>query len=445
MADLNYNFDTLKIKGGYNPSDHNNSVQVPIYQTASYETGGPERLDDLRSHKDKGFLYSRMSNPTAAILEKRIAELHGAAAAIATSSGAAAISYALLAIAEGGGRIITTNQLYGGTLGTLIYLFEKFGIQVDIVNIDAGIADYANAIKEDTKAIFVESISNPTAIPVDIEELSKLAHDNNIPLVVDNTIATPYLLNPFKFGADIVVYSATKGISGHGNAIGGLIVQGENIKWTENKKFNQFHEKRFVLRDDKGNIRSFIDTFPKIPYLAKINTDYAVHLGSSLSAFDAYLILIGLETVSERLNKTIASTVEVIKYLERNENVEWISYPNLENSPYKDLSEKYFPKGAGGVFAFGIRGEKEEIYKFLNSLKVFSYQINIGDSRSLVTNPPKSTHFGLTEEELIDAKIPLNTIRISIGLEDPVDLINDLNQAFKIAFSSKEQLIYSTV
>lgn len=227
MADLNYNFDTLKVKGGYNPSEHNNSVQVPIYQTASYETGGPERLDDFRTHKDQGFLYSRMSNPTSAILEKRIAKLHGAAAAIATSSGAAAISYALLAIAEGGGRIVTTNQLYGGTLGTLIYLFEKFGIHVDIVNIDANIAEYADAIKEDTKAIFVESISNPTAIPVDIEELYKLAHDNNIPLVVDNTIATPYLLNPFKFGADVVVYSATKGICGHGNAIGGLIVQGE--------------------------------------------------------------------------------------------------------------------------------------------------------------------------------------------------------------------------
>lgn len=436
MGKSKYNFDTIKVNGGYNPAEHNYSVQVPIYQTASYETGGPERLDDLRCHKEVGFLYSRMSNPTAAVLEKRISQLHGAAGAIATSSGAAAISYALLAIAEGGGRIITTNQLYGGTLGTLIYLFSKFGIEVDVVPIDANIDDYAKVIKEDTKAIFVESISNPTAIPVDIEELSKLAHDNNIPLVVDNTIATPYLLNPFEFGADIVVYSATKGISGHGNAIGGLIVQGEDIKWTENKKFNQFHEKRFALRDDKGNIRNFLETFPKIPYLAKINTDYAVHLGSSLSAFDAYLILIGLETISERLNKTIASTIEILKYLEKNENVEWVSYPTLESSPYKELSKKYFPKGAGGVFSFGIKGGKEEIYKFLNSLNVFSYQINIGDSRSLVTNPPKSTHFGLTEEELINAKIPLNTIRISIGLEDSDDLINDLNQAFQITFSA---------
>lgn len=435
MGNSNYNFDTIKVKGGYNPVEHNNSVQVPIYQTASYETGGPERLDDLRSHKEVGFLYSRMSNPTAAVLEKRIAELHGAAGAIATSSGAAAISYALLAIAEGGGRIITTNQLYGGTLGTLIYLFSKFGVEVDVVNIDASIDDYAKVIKEDTKAIFVESISNPTVIPVDIEALSKLAHDNNIPLVVDNTIATPYLLNPFEFGADIVVYSATKGIGGHGNAIGGLIVQGEDIKWTEHKKFNQFHERRFALRNDKGNIRNFIEVFPKIPYLAKVNTDYAVHLGSALSAFDSYLILIGLETISERLDKTIKSTNEILKYLEKSENVEWVSYPTLESSPYKELGKKYFPKGAGGVFSFGIKGTKDQIYKFLNSLKVFSYQINIGDARSLVTNPPKSTHFGLTEEELISAKIPLNTIRISIGLEDSEDLINDLNQAFQISFS----------
>lgn len=436
MGDSSYNFDTIKVKGGYNPGEHNYSVQVPIYQTASYETGGPERLDDIRTHKEVGFLYSRMSNPTAAVLEKRIAELHGATATIATSSGASAISYALLAIAEGGGRIITTNQLYGGTLGTLIYLFSKFGIKIDVVAIDASIDDYARVIKEDTKAIFVESLSNPTAIPVDIKALSKLAHDNDIPLVVDNTIATPYLLNPFEFGADVVVYSATKGISGHGSAIGGLIVQGKNIKWTENKKFNQFHEKRFSLRDGEGNARNFLEAFPKIPYLAKVNIDYAVHLGSSLSAFDAYLIILGLETISERLNKTIASTIETTKYLEKNANVEWVSYPTLESSPYKELGKKYFPKGAGGVFAFGIKGKKDQIYKFLNSLKVFSYQINIGDARSLVTNPPKSTHFGLTEEELIKAKIPLNTIRISIGLEDSRDLIADLNQAFHIAFNA---------
>ncbi|EKQ53820.1 MULTISPECIES: aminotransferase class I/II-fold pyridoxal phosphate-dependent enzyme [unclassified Clostridium] len=435
MGNSSYNFDTLKVKGGYNPSEHNYSVQVPIYQTASYEPGGPEKVDNIRTHKETGFLYSRMSNPTAAVLEKRIAELHGASGAIATSSGAAAVSYALLAIAEGGGRIITTNQLYGGTLGTLIYLFSKFGIEVDVVNIDADIDEYAKVIKEDTKVIFVESISNPTVIPVDIEKISKLAHDNNIPLVVDNTIATPYLLNPFEFGADIVVYSATKGISGHGSAIGGLIIQGKDTKWTENKKFNQFHEKRFALRDDKGSARNFLEAFPEIPYLAKVNTDYAVHLGASLSSFDAYLILIGLETLSERLNKTIASTIDVIKYLEKNENVEWISYPSLENGSYKDLSKKYFPKGAGGVFAFGTKGDKEEVYKFLNSLKIFSYQLNIGDARSLVTNPPKSTHFGLTEEELINAKVPLNTIRISIGLEDPTDLIKDLEQAFQIAFN----------
>jgi len=433
MAKSEFNFDTIKVKGGYNPADHNYSVQVPIYQTASYETGGPERLDDLRSHKEVGFLYSRMGNPTTSVLEKRITELHGAAATVATASGSAAIAYSLLALAEDGGRIITTTQLYGGTLGTLTYLFSKFGIEVDLVDIDASIEDYKNAIKEDTKAIFVESLSNPTAIPVDLEAIAKLAHENNIPLVVDNTILTPYLLNPLEFGADIVVYSATKGISGHGNIIGGLIVQGENIDWISNEKFKQFYEKRFNLRDEDGNGRSFLEVFPTIPFLAKVNSDYGVHLGASLSAFDSYLTIIGLETITERLNKTVETTNKITEYLEENENVEWVSFPTLKSSPYKALGDKYFPKGAGGVFSFGFKGDKEQIYKFFNALKIFSYQINIGDARSLITNPPKSTHYGLTDEQLIKAKIPLNTIRITVGLEDPKDLINDLNQAFEVA------------
>lgn len=435
MGNTNYNFDTIKVKGGYNASEHNNSVQVPIYQTASYETGGPERLDDLRSHKEAGFLYSRMANPTTSVFEKRITELHpGAAATISTASGSAAIAYSLLALAEDGGRILTTTQLYGGTIGTLTYLFKKLNINVDIVSADASIDEFSDAIKADTKAIFVESLSNPTVIPADLEKLSKLAHDNNIPLVVDNTIATPYLLNPIKFGADIVVYSATKGLSGHGSIIGGLIVQSEKIDWIKNEKFKQFHEIRYNLRNEEGISRSFLEAFPNIPFLAKVNTDYAVHLGSALSAFDSYLSLLGLETITERLKKTVETTVKLIKYLEENENVEWVSYPILESSPYKALAEKYFPNGAGGVFSFGFKGNKEQEYKFFNALELLSYQINIGDARTLITNPPKSTHFGLNKEQLILAKIPENTVRISVGLENAEDLIEDLKQAFEVAF-----------
>lgn len=440
MSINDFNFDTIKIKGGYNPKEHNNSVQVPIYQTASYETDGPERLDKLRAHTENGFLYSRMANPTAQVLENRITELHHAQATLATSSGAAAVAYALLALAEGNGRILATNQLYGGTLGTLTYTFSKFGIELDVVPIDASLDEYENAIKPDTKAIFVESLSNPTVIPVDIEGIAKIAHKNGIPLVVDNTIATPYFLNPFDYGADIVIYSATKGISGHGSAIAGLIVQGKDLSWTKSGKFTQFSEKRFALRDPEGNYRSFEDVFPDISYLAKVRTDYAIHLGASLGPFESYLILLGLETISERLGKTAKTTQKVIDYLGKSPYVEWVSYPTYEGSPYKKIGDKYFNHGGGGVFAFGIAGDKEQVYKFLNSVKVFSYQINIGDSRSLITNSPKSTHFGLSEDNLTDAKIPLNTIRVSIGLEDSDDLIEDLENAFSIGFENTEKL-----
>ena len=426
----NYKFDTLKVRAGYDPKAHNNSVQVPIYATAAFEVEGASKFDKLRSGSELGYLYSRVGNPTLTVLEERVAKLDGGSAAVGLASGMAAITYTLLTVAEGGGRILTTHQLYGGTVDAIKKLYPKAGIIIDKVDADSSIEEYKNAIKEDTKAIFLETISNPNAVIVDIEAIAKVAHDNNIPLIVDNTFATPYLLNPIKHGADIVIYSATKGLNGHGNVIGGVVVESGKFDWG-NGKFPQFTEKHHTLRDDNDVERSYLEAFKGAAFVTKIRLDYLAYFGAVLSPFDAYLILIGIETLSERVEKQVSNTKKVIEYLSTEEKVAWVSYPSLETSPYKELADKYFPKGVGSTFTFGFNGTEEEIYKLTEAVELFSYQANVGDARSLIINSPKTTHGELTEDQKELAKIKAETIRLSIGLEDSEDLINDLKQAFK--------------
>lgn len=428
----NYNFDTIKVRGGYDPKEHNHSVSVPIYATASFEVGQAERFERLASLSEEGYIYSRLSNPTVSVLENRIANLDGGVAAVGVGSGMAAIAYSLLAVAEGGGRILTTYQLYGGTIDALKKLYPKFGIQIDRIDNDSDIEEYRKAIKEDTKAIFIETISNPNAVLSDIEEIAKVAHENDIPLIVDNTFATPYLFNPIKYGADIVIYSATKALSGHGNVIAGVIVDSGKFNWA-NGKYPQFTEPHFTLKDLDGNERSYIDAFKEGAFAGKVRLDYLTYFGAVLSPFDAYLILLGLETLSERVQKQINNTKKILEYLETEDGVSWISYPTIETSPYKSLADKYFPKGAGSTFTFGFNGRPEQINKLINSVKLFSYQANVGDARSLIINVAKTTHGELTEEQLKLAKISQETIRLSIGLEDADDLIDDLRQAFREA------------
>lgn len=429
-----YKFDTLRVRAGYNPKDHNDAVSVPIYSTASYEIGEAARFDRIASANEEGNLYSRLSNPTLEVLEKRISELDGGKAAVAVASGMAAITYTLLAVAENGGRILTTHQLYGGSVYHLNTLLPKFGVNIDSIKNDASIEEFRKEIKEDTKAIFVESISNPTAVLADIESLAKLAHEYEIPLIVDNTLATPYLFNPIKYGADIVVYSATKGINGHGSTIGGLIVDSGNFNW-DNKKFKQFREKNYVIKDLDGTERDFIEVFGDTAFAGKIRIDYLTNFGAVLSPFSAYLILLGLESISERVKKQIDNTRKVVEFLKTRKEVSWISYPELKESPYKSLADKYYPKGTGSVFSFGFNGNEENIYKLIHNVKLFSYQANLGDARSLIVNVTKTTHGELNEEKLKLAGIPNETIRLSIGLEDPEDLIEDLKQAFEKAFN----------
>lgn len=434
MTAEQYKFDTLKVRSGYDPGQHNLAVSVPIYQTASYELGDTDRVGRLFTFSEFGYLYTRIGNPTVAVLEERLATLDGGVAAVAVGSGMAAITYTLLNLAEGGGRILTTPYLYGGTVDSFKKIYPKFGIAIDQVAEPDDIDAYRRAITPDTKAIYVESISNPNAAVADLGALAILAHEHDIPLVVDNTVATPYLLNPIQYGADIVVYSATKALSGHGNVIAGVIVEAGKFNWA-NGKFPHFLEPYHTLRTKEGQPRNFLEVFPNFPFSFRIRLNYLAYFGAALSPFDAYLVLLGLETLSERVNKQVANTEAVIRYLEKQRGVAWVKHPRAQRSPYRTLAEKYLPKGAGSLLTFGFNGSEQQAATFIDALKLFSYQANIGDARSLVINSPKTTHGELTPAEQAVAGISSDTIRLSIGLEDPDDLIADLEQAFAKALT----------
>ncbi|MDR2071592.1 MAG: aminotransferase class I/II-fold pyridoxal phosphate-dependent enzyme [Treponema sp.] len=430
-----YQFDTLKIRAGYNPAEHKQSVQVPIYQTAAYEFRDTQNADGLFAFTETGFLYTRVNNPTVDVLEQRVAALDGGKAALGLASGMAAISYTLLNLAEGGGRILTTPYLYGGSFDSFGRIYPKFNIHIDLSPNIHNPAKLEADIKEDTKAIFVESVSNPTGAVADLEALAALAHKHGIPLVVDNTFGTPYLINPIKYGADIVVYSATKALNGHGNLIAGLVVEAGGFPW-DNGKFPQILQEEYVLRDRaSGRKRSFLEVFPDAPFVTRIRLVYLNYFGAALGPFDAYLALIGIETLSERVAKQVSNARKIAEYLEKNPHVEWVKYPGLKSDPNYTLAQKYFPKGPGSVLSFGFKGTVEQSGKFLNAVELLSYHVNVGDARTLIVNSPRTTHGELTSEEQQFADVPPNLIRISAGLEDAGDIIADLDQAFKKAFN----------
>lgn len=432
MSQGKYAFDTLKVRGGYDPHQHNDSVQVPIYQTAAFNLGSPDRALRLFAFEDLAPIYTRLGNPTVEVVEKRLAELHGATGAVALSSGMAAISYTLFNVTDGAGRILTTPQLYGGTIDSLKKIYPRFGIGVDLVENPEDPQCFAKGITPETKAIYVESISNPNAVVADLETLAGIAHEHGIPLIVDNTFATPYLLNPFDFGADIVVYSATKLLNGHGNLIAGIVLENGNFSWDQ-KKYPQFYEAQYTLRDSTGKERSFVDVFSNAAFTARIRLIYLNYIGAALGPFDAYLLLLGLETLSERVAKQVATTEKLVRFLEDRPEVAWVSYPGAKGYAYTKLAKKYLPKGAGTVFSFGWNGSIEQAERLLTAVKLFSYHVNVGDARSLIVNSPKTTHGELTAAQQRHARITPDTIRISVGLEDPNDLIADLEQAFRIA------------
>ncbi len=426
---MSYKFDTQRIRAGYEPSQHHYAVSPPIYQTAAYEFRDVKNALDLFGVRELGFLYTRVGNPTVDVLEQRVAELDGASGAVALASGMAAISYTLLNIAEGGGRILTSPYLYGGSADSFKKIYPKFGIEFDYAKNILEPDKLAEEIKPDTKAIFVESIANPNTYLLDIDAIAEVAHAHGIPLVVDNTVATPYLYRPIAHGADIIVYSATKGLNGHGNALAGLVLESGRFDW-KSGKFPHFSEKYHTLRTIDGVKRDFTEVFPESPFTWRIRLNYLNYFGAALGPFDAYLALIGLETLSERIAKQSSNAQKIAEYLSKNEKVEWVRYPTLEGDRSSALYKRSYPNGAGGILAFGFKGTTEEKNKFLEAVKLFHYHVNIGDARSLIVNSPQTTHGELESDEQLAADLPENLIRISAGLEDVSDLIADLEQAF---------------
>ncbi len=428
-----YRFDTQKIRAGYEPKEHNYAVSPPIYATAAYDFRDVESAKALFGLREAGFLYTRVGNPTVAVLEERVKTLDGAAGAIALASGMAAISYTLLNLAEGGGRILTSPYLYGGSADSFKKIYPKFGIHFDLAKDIRSPETLAAQITPETKAIYIESISNPNTVLLDVDAIAKVAHEHGIPLVVDNTVATPYLYNPIAHGADIVIYSATKGLNGHGNLIAGLVLESGRFNFVSDR-FPQFSEKYYTLRDESDNSRSFVEVFPEFPFTARIRFNFLNYFGAAVSPFDAYLALVGLETLSERLAKQSHNAQTLAEYLNAHEAVEWVRYPALAASPEHALYQRDFKNGAGGLLAFGFKGTQAQREAFLNAVTLFHYHVNIGDARSLIVNSPQTTHGELEAEEKAAADIPENLIRISAGLEDPADLIFDLEHAFKRAF-----------
>lgn len=426
-------FDTLRIRAGYNSEEHNYAVNVPIYQTASFDLGSIDRSASLWALEENSAIYTRVGNPTVAVLEDRVKALHGAYAAVALASGMAAISYTVLALTEGGGNIVASASLYGGSEDSFSHFFPRFGTNIKFVKDRFDPVSYEREIDEKTRGIYIESISNPNAELYDIEAIAEIAHRHGIPLIVDNTVATPYLLNPFEYGADIVIYSATKALGGHGNTIAGLILESGSFKY-DKEKFPQFYEKSYKIKNRQGVSRSPYEVDDKSPLIIHLRAFYLEFIGAALSPFDAYLILQGLDTISERVDKETKNAEKIARYLEGRSGVEWVKYPGLDTSPYKALAEKYFKNGAGSLLSFGFTGTEEQLDSFFKHLKYFSYHVNIGDVRSLIVNSPKTTHAEMDSRHLERAGIENNTVRISAGLENADDLIADLEAAFDYVY-----------
>ncbi len=421
-------FDTKKIRAGYDPAQNNQSVLPPVYQTAAFDFKNTEHAQNLFTYKEAGYLYTRVGNPTVTFFAERVKALDGAKNAVAVGSGMAAISYTLLNLASKGGTILVSPYLYGGTIDAFDRLFPELGVKIKLTDAVLDPKKLEAELTDDVKGIYVESISNPNAYLLDIDAISEVAHKHGVPVVVDNTLATPYLYRPFEHGADIVVYSATKALTGHGNIIAGLILDNGDMSLYTKERYPQFYEPIVML---KG--KSPVDIFPDNFFIFRATLVYLNLLGAALSPQDAYLAILGLETLSERVDKQSKNAAKIAAFLESSPAVEWVRHPSVKNYKFRELADKHLTNGGGGVLSFGIKGTAEQESEFINNIKLFRYHVNLGDARSLIVDSPNTTHSELSEEELALADIPHNLIRISAGLEDADDLIADLEQAFKAA------------
>lgn len=419
---------TLALHAGQTIDPLTRSRAVPIFQTTSYLFKDTEHAASLFRLQGNGYLYSRNANPTNAVLEERLAALEGGTGAFAVSSGQAAILIAVLTLAKAGDEIVATNALYGGTHSLFSKTLQRFGITVRFVS-GTDFEAVKQAITGRTKALFTETIGNPSLEIADIEVLSSIAHQNNIPLIVDNTFATPFLSKPIEHGADIVVHSVTKFIGGHGTSIGGIIIDSGKFQWSE-EKFPDFTEPNELI----GN-RSFVEAAGENAFIAKARFELGHDLGTTLSPFNAWLFIQGLESLAVRIRQHVANAKEIADYLAGHDCIEWVNYPGLPGNRQKKLAEKYLPNGAGSIFSFGIKGGLEAAKRFINSVKLLSHVANVGDSKSLVIHPASTSHSRLTPDEQLKSGVTPEMIRLSIGLEDPTDIIADIEQALQKAVS----------
>ncbi|OPJ58264.1 O-acetylhomoserine aminocarboxypropyltransferase/cysteine synthase family protein [Clostridium oryzae] len=422
MSERKLSFETLQVHAGQEPDPTTGSRAVPIYQTSSYVFKNADHAANLFQLKEPGNVYSRIMNPTTDVFEKRVAELEDGVAGLATSSGLAAITYAILNVANSGDDIVAAATLYGGTYELFGVTLKKLGINVIFVDPDDP-ENFRKAITPKTKAIYGETIGNPRINVLDIEAVAKIAHENKIPLIIDNTFGTPYLVRPIEFGADVVVHSATKFIGGHGTSIGGIIVDGGKFDWAGSGKFPDF-----TTPDKSYNGLVYADLGAPA-FALKARVQLLRNTGATLSPQNAFYFLQGLESLSLRVERHVANTRKIVDFLSTHPKVAWVNYPELENSPYKDLAKKYLPKGAGSIFTFGIKGGLEAGKRFINSVEIFSLLANVADAKSLVIHPASTTHAELTPEEQVAAGVTPDLIRLSIGVEGVDDLIYDLNQA----------------
>lgn len=419
-------FETLAVSGFIDLKKQNNAVSTPIYANTAYSFDSVQHAVDLFDLKVPGDIYTRISNPSWDMVEKRLAALEGGVGALITSSGQAAVLITMLNLAEAGDEIITTDKIYGGTYNLFGKTLKQMGINVVFVNSD-NLEDYEKAITEKTKCIYTETLGNPSIKVADIEGLAKIAHKHGIPLVVDNTVPTPYLCRPIEFGADIVVHSTTKYLSGHGNAMGGAIIDSGKFNWSQNDKF-----KMFTTPDESYHGVIYNQVFGEAAFIVKARTHLMRDLGCCQSPFNAYLTQLGIETLHVRMDRHCENALKLAEYLEKHPHINFVNYPLLKSSPDYELAQKYLKKGGSSLIGFGVDGDGT---KFIEALKLFVHATNLGDVHSVITYPAGTTHRQLSEEQKIKAGITNDFMRASVGLENIDDIIEDIDNAIKVSRS----------
>ena len=422
---MSYKFETLQLHVGQESADPATDARaVPIYQTTSYVFHNSKHAADRFGLADAGNIYGRLTNSTQDVLEKRLAALEGGSAALALASGAAAITYTIEALAANGGHIVAQKTIYGGSYNLLAHTLPQYGISTSFVDAH-NLAEIEGAIKENTRAIYLETLGNPNSDIPDLDAIAAIAHKHGLPVVVDNTFGTPYLIRPFEHGADIVVHSATKFIGGHGTTLGGIIVESGKFNWKASGNYPQI-----AAPNPSYHGVSFYDAVGPAAFVTYIRAILLRDTGATISPFNAFLLLQGVETLSLRLDRHAENTKKVVEFLSKHPKVEKVNHPSLANHPDHALYQKYFPHGGASIFTFNIKGGREEAWKFIDNLKIFSLLANVADVKSLVIHPASTTHSQLNDEELADQGIAQNTIRLSIGTEHIDDIIADLEKGF---------------